>query len=154
MAEKEHAISENRIRRIGTEVSAVCPDFDAEAFADEVIAALPGLALKARIARTSRALRTYLPGDGLQAVDVLLRSLPASPPRVIATPAHPERPRLNLAQVTLLTTFQSSSKRTIPIPVRLSSRPTFYASVNGLNRTDHALPNQLTHALYGALRRS
>ncbi|WP_369228491.1 hypothetical protein AB5J52_48480 (plasmid) [Streptomyces sp. R39] len=79
MAEKEHALSENRINRIGTEVQAVCPEFDADQFARDVVGSFPRLALKARIARTSQALSTYLPVDGLQAVDVLLRSLPPSP---------------------------------------------------------------------------
>ncbi|MEU9167662.1 hypothetical protein AB0D34_07665 [Streptomyces sp. NPDC048420] len=79
MAEKEHALSVNRINRIATEVHAVCPEFDAEQFARDVVGGFPRLALKARIARTSHGLSTYLPVDGLQAVDVLLRSLPASP---------------------------------------------------------------------------
>ncbi len=79
MAEKEHALSENRINRIGMEVRAVCPAFDADTFARDVVGDFPRLALKARIARTSEGLRTYLPVDGLQAVDVLLRSLPGSP---------------------------------------------------------------------------
>lgn len=79
MAEKEHSLSENRVKRIGAEVHAVCPEFDAEAFARDVLADFPRLALKARIARTSQGLRTHLPVGGLQAVDVLLRSLPPSP---------------------------------------------------------------------------
>ncbi|MFM9462732.1 hypothetical protein ACKI1K_07740 [Streptomyces scabiei] len=79
MAEKEHALSETRIRRIATEVSAVCPVFDAEAFRREVLADLPRLGLKERIARTSEALGTHLPVTGMKAVDVLLRSLPATP---------------------------------------------------------------------------
>lgn len=79
MAEKEHALSENRIHRIAKEVRAVCPAFDAENFAHNVINDLPHLALKARIARTSQGLHTYLPADGLQAAGLLLRSLPATP---------------------------------------------------------------------------
>ena len=79
MAETEHALSETRIRRIGGEVRAVCPSFDAEAFASEVLADLGRLKLKERIARTSQALATHLPATGLQAVEILLRSLPASP---------------------------------------------------------------------------
>ncbi len=79
MAEKEHALSETRINRIGREVQAACPEFDAEAFAHDVLGDLPGLGLKARIARTSQALHTHLPVGGLEAADVLLRSLPATP---------------------------------------------------------------------------
>ncbi|WP_435058089.1 hypothetical protein [Streptomyces sp. bgisy060] len=79
MAEKEHSLSENRVNRIGREVHAVCPEFDAEAFARTVLSDFPRLGLKARIARTSQGLCTYLPAEGLQAVDILLRSLPATP---------------------------------------------------------------------------
>ncbi|MFD4610054.1 hypothetical protein ACFWOT_18525 [Streptomyces sp. NPDC058440] len=79
MAEKEHSLSENRVNRIGREVHAVCPQFDAEAFARDVVAGFPRLGLKDRIARTSKGLSTHLPVSGLQAVDVLLRSLPDTP---------------------------------------------------------------------------
>ncbi|MCX4826466.1 hypothetical protein OG883_43285 [Streptomyces sp. NBC_01142] len=85
MAEKEHALSENRVRRIGKEVHSACPDFDAEKFARDVIGDLARLALKSRISRTSQGLSTYLPFDGLEAVDVLLRSLPSSPEEAGAT---------------------------------------------------------------------
>ncbi|MFF5962784.1 hypothetical protein ACFY64_03350 [Streptomyces collinus] len=79
MAEKEQAISAARITRISEEVRAVCPRFDAAAFTREVIADLPHLGLKARIARTSEALRAHLPGSAAEAADVLLRSLPTTP---------------------------------------------------------------------------
>ncbi|WP_331732515.1 hypothetical protein OG613_48125 (plasmid) [Streptomyces sp. NBC_00015] len=79
MAEKEHALSETRIRRIATEVLAVCPAFDAKAFTREVLADLPRLGLKERIARTSEVLGTHLPVTGMKAVDVRLRSLPSTP---------------------------------------------------------------------------
>ncbi|MFI6277897.1 hypothetical protein [Streptomyces sp. NPDC050988] len=79
MAEKEHAISPARITRISEEVRSVCPRFNAEAFTREVVADLPDLELKARIARTSEALRAHLPGTAAEAVDILLRSLPATP---------------------------------------------------------------------------
>ncbi|MFF5019507.1 hypothetical protein [Streptomyces sp. NPDC001165] len=79
MAEKEHSLSENRVNRIGREVHAVCPQFDAEAFARDVVAGFPRLGLKDRIAHTSKELSTHLPVGGLQAVDILLRSLPATP---------------------------------------------------------------------------
>lgn len=57
----------------------MCPAFDADQFAREVIADLPPLALKARIARTSAGLHKHLPVSGAQALDILLRSLPATP---------------------------------------------------------------------------
>ncbi|MFB0629451.1 hypothetical protein [Streptomyces sp. AB3(2024)] len=76
---KEAAINAERVTRIGHEIQAVCPAFDADQFAREVIADLPPLALKARIARTSAGLHKHLPVSGAQAIDVLLRSLPATP---------------------------------------------------------------------------
>ncbi|WP_331726159.1 hypothetical protein [Streptomyces sp. NBC_00470] len=78
MAEKEHSLSGNRVNRIGREIHAVCPEFDPDAFARDVIADFPRLGLKDRIARTSKGLSTHLPVTGLQAVDILLRSLPAT----------------------------------------------------------------------------
>lgn len=50
MAEKEHALSENRIRRIGKELRAVCPDFDAEAFVRDVLSSFPRLGSPPRAA--------------------------------------------------------------------------------------------------------
>ncbi|WP_432156149.1 hypothetical protein [Streptomyces sp. bgisy153] len=79
MAEKEHAISPARIIRIGDEVKAACPRFDVRAFTHEVVADLSQLELKARITRTSEALRSHLPGTAAEAVDILLRSLPPTP---------------------------------------------------------------------------
>ncbi|MFF6772711.1 hypothetical protein ACFY8W_04015 [Streptomyces sp. NPDC012637] len=79
MAEKEQAISPQRIARIAAEVKAVCPTFDDDAFTREVCADLPGLKLKERIAHTSEALRHHLPGSPMEALEVLLRSLPPTP---------------------------------------------------------------------------
>ena len=76
---KEQALNRTRITRIGREVQAAYPAFDAEGFTRDVLADFPQLELKARIARTSEALRTYLPGAGAQAVELLLRSLPPTP---------------------------------------------------------------------------
>ncbi|KFG71418.1 DNA alkylation repair protein [Streptomyces mutabilis] len=76
---KETALNAERIARIGREVHAVCPKFDADAFVTSVMADLPRLELSARIARTSEGLHTYLPVTGSQALDVLLRSLPPTP---------------------------------------------------------------------------
>lgn len=82
---KEQALNADRITRIGREVRAVLPGFDAEGFAHEVLTDFPQLELKARIARTSQALRDYLPVSGRQALDVLLRSLPPTPEAAGAT---------------------------------------------------------------------
>ncbi|MBN0045662.1 DNA alkylation repair protein [Streptomyces actuosus] len=76
---KETALNAERIARIGREVHAACPEFDADKFVTSVMADLPRLELGARIARTSEGLHTYLPVTGSQALDVLLRSLPPTP---------------------------------------------------------------------------
>jgi 3-methyladenine DNA glycosylase AlkC len=76
---KDTALNRTRITRIGREIEAVCPAFDADGFARDVLADLPHLELKARIARTSEAISAYLPVTGAQALELLLRSLPATP---------------------------------------------------------------------------
>ncbi|MFF1797945.1 DNA alkylation repair protein, partial [Kitasatospora sp. NPDC058263] len=68
-----------RVARIGREVQAVVPRFDAQAFVAGVTQDLPHLELKARIARTARGLHDHLPIAGPDALEVLVRSLPASP---------------------------------------------------------------------------
>ncbi|GAB1333363.1 hypothetical protein [Streptomyces sennicomposti] len=69
---KETALNAARITRIGREVHAVCPEFDADAFVTSVTADLPRLELSARIARTSQGLRDHLPVTGPDALDILL----------------------------------------------------------------------------------
>lgn len=76
---KETALNAERIARIGREVHAACPEFDADGFVQAVMADLPRLELSARIARTSEGLHTYLPVTGREALEVLLRSLPPTP---------------------------------------------------------------------------
>ncbi|MFE9424256.1 DNA alkylation repair protein [Kitasatospora sp. NPDC006697] len=72
-------MSPDRIARIGREMQAACPGFDAASFAAQVNADLPALELKARIARTAEGLHQHLPVTGPTALDALLRSLPATP---------------------------------------------------------------------------
>ncbi|WP_405533790.1 hypothetical protein OG592_43170 (plasmid) [Streptomyces avidinii] len=69
----------DRIARIGREMRAACPGFDAASFTAQVTADLPRLELKARIARTAEGLHQHLPVTGTAALDTLLRSLPATP---------------------------------------------------------------------------
>jgi 3-methyladenine DNA glycosylase AlkC len=76
---KDRALNAERIARIGREVHAVLPTFDADAFTDDVLADLPQLELKARIARTAKGLHDHLPVTGADALEVLLRSLPPTP---------------------------------------------------------------------------
>ncbi|MEU0221838.1 hypothetical protein ABZ281_45555, partial [Streptomyces sp. NPDC006265] len=76
---KETALNLERITQIGHQVHGVCPDFDADAFVQDVMSDLPGLELKDRITRTSQALHSHLPVAGTEALDVLLRSLPPTP---------------------------------------------------------------------------
>ncbi|GAB7101873.1 DNA alkylation repair protein [Streptomyces phaeofaciens JCM 4814] len=76
---KERALNPDRIARIGREMQAACPGFDAASFIAQVTADLPRLELKARIARTAEGLHQHLPVTGRAALDILLRSLPATP---------------------------------------------------------------------------
>ncbi|UFQ99807.1 hypothetical protein KBP30_00480 [Streptomyces sp. Go40/10] len=76
---KERALNPDRIARIGREMQAACPGFDAASFTAQVTADLPRLQLKARIARTAQGLHQHLPVTGPAALDTLLRSLPATP---------------------------------------------------------------------------
>src|SRR5437762_13552053 len=73
---KDRALNAERIARIGREVQTVLPTFDADGFATDVMADLPRLELKARIARTAKGLHDHLPVTGAEA---LLRSLPPTP---------------------------------------------------------------------------
>lgn len=72
-------MSPERIARIGREMQTACPAFDAASFTAQVTADLPGLELKARIARTAQGLHQRLPLAGQAALDTVLRSLPATP---------------------------------------------------------------------------
>jgi len=76
---KDRALNAERIARIGREVKTVLPTFDADAFAADVMADLPRLELKARIARTAKGLHDHLAVTGTEALEVLLRSLPPTP---------------------------------------------------------------------------
>jgi 3-methyladenine DNA glycosylase AlkC len=76
---KDRALNADRVARIGREVKTVLPEFDADAFAADVMADLPRLELKARIARTAKGLHDHLTVTGAQALQVLLRSLPPTP---------------------------------------------------------------------------
>lgn len=76
---KDRALNPGRIARIGREVQAVCPTFDAAAFARDVLVQFPTLELKARITHTAQMLDAHLPVAGAKAIDVLLRSLPPTP---------------------------------------------------------------------------
>src|SRR5437773_4905587 len=76
---KDRALNADRIARIGQEVKTALPTFDAAAFAADVMADLPRLELKARIARTAKGLHDHLPVTGTEALHALLSSLPPTP---------------------------------------------------------------------------
>ncbi|MEU1813447.1 hypothetical protein [Micromonospora aurantiaca (nom. illeg.)] len=76
---KDQALNPERIGRIAREIHAVLPGFNVDGFIREVVADLPSLELKDRIARTSRALHEHLSVAADEALDVLVRSLPATP---------------------------------------------------------------------------
>lgn len=76
---KEQALNPDRVARIAREVHTVHPAFNAGGFIREVVADLPHLELKARIARTSQGLHDHLSIAGGGALEILLRSLPPTP---------------------------------------------------------------------------
>lgn len=76
---KLRALSPERIARIGWEVQAAYPHFDADGFAKAALAGFPPLELKGRIKHTAETLRAFLPDDTADALCILLRSLPATP---------------------------------------------------------------------------
>jgi len=67
------------VRRIATLIETPYPAFDADNFVDDASRGLNILELLPRAKHIARALRTYLPQDIPQALDVIVRSLPTPP---------------------------------------------------------------------------
>ncbi|WP_036566659.1 DNA alkylation repair protein [Nocardia sp. BMG51109] len=74
---KETAISPARVQVIAADLAAVYPGFDAGGFVSAVVAKLPQLELKARVAWVADKLAEYLPGDIERAIEVVVSALPA-----------------------------------------------------------------------------
>jgi len=64
------------VRRLGGEISAVYPSFDRRAFERDALSGFEALELLDRGRHLGRALRRHLPADYVEALDVLLATLP------------------------------------------------------------------------------
>ncbi len=73
---KDQLFHRANVARVASEIAAVHPCFEAEAFVEETVARFPELELKQRIAWISGCLSRYLPGDFRAAVAVLVAALP------------------------------------------------------------------------------
>jgi 3-methyladenine DNA glycosylase AlkC len=74
---KDQLFNHAKVTAVATELSRAHRAFRGDAFVDQVMSRLPGLGLKQRIAWIADCLDNHLPGDYREAVDILLRSLPA-----------------------------------------------------------------------------
>ncbi|MEU2032554.1 hypothetical protein [Nocardia amamiensis] len=73
---KESAMNRARVESLAADLSRVEPGFDAKGFVAAVMAQLPNLELKARIACVADALAAHLPADISAATTIILAALP------------------------------------------------------------------------------
>ena len=73
---KDELFSIPKVVCVAKEIGAVYDSFEVEAFITEVINLFPQLELKERMYHMSSVLRIYLPSSYVEAVDILLQSLP------------------------------------------------------------------------------
>jgi 3-methyladenine DNA glycosylase AlkC len=74
---KDQLYNPNKVAFLSAKVKMVHPDFDHEAFENEINAQLPDLELKARMHAIAAALKNHLPADFRKAAEILLKALPA-----------------------------------------------------------------------------
>lgn len=65
-----------KVQKIATEIKVVYPDFQQEAFVNDVLDPFPGLELKERMHHIRDMLTRYLPQDYRQSTNILLGALP------------------------------------------------------------------------------
>jgi 3-methyladenine DNA glycosylase AlkC len=73
---KDHLFNEVKVKKMAKDIKAAYPVFDERGFVHVVVAEFPQLELMQRIAHISTMLRAYLPEDYLEALSVLVASLP------------------------------------------------------------------------------
>ncbi|WP_280295287.1 hypothetical protein [Nocardia abscessus] len=73
---KESAMNRSRVESLAADLSRVEPSFDTGGFVADVMAQLPELELKARIACVADALASHLPADIGAATTIILAALP------------------------------------------------------------------------------
>ncbi len=74
---KDHLFNEVKVKKLAKDIKTVYPEFQEKKFVKVVVGKFPQLELMQRIAHISTMLRQYLPPDYLQALAVLVASLPA-----------------------------------------------------------------------------
>jgi len=74
---KDYLFNIPKVEKITGEIHSVYPDFNKQAFIDDVISEFPKLELKARIDHIRDMFHNYLPDDYGTALKILLQSLPA-----------------------------------------------------------------------------
>jgi 3-methyladenine DNA glycosylase AlkC len=74
---KDYLFNIPKVEKIAGEIHSVYPDFNKQAFIDDVISEFPKLELKARIDHIRDMFHNYLPDDYETALKILLQSLPA-----------------------------------------------------------------------------
>jgi 3-methyladenine DNA glycosylase AlkC len=74
---KDHLFNPVKVGRMASEIESVHGDFSAERFVAEVVSKFPELELKERIVHITGRLRAHLPDGYRDAVEILLRALPA-----------------------------------------------------------------------------
>jgi 3-methyladenine DNA glycosylase AlkC len=73
---KDHLFNEVKVKKLAKDITRVYPGFDERGFVQAVVREFPQLELMQRIAHISAMLREYLPEDYLEALTVLVASLP------------------------------------------------------------------------------
>lgn len=73
---KDHLFNEVKVKKLAKNIKAAYPVFDERGFVRAVVGEFPQLELMQRIAHISAMLRQYLPEDYLEALTVLVASLP------------------------------------------------------------------------------
>jgi 3-methyladenine DNA glycosylase AlkC len=74
---KDHLYNAPKVAFLAEAIKNVYPSFEKEHFEQEILAEFPNLELKERIAHIRNCLKKYLPQDYRQAVNVILKALPA-----------------------------------------------------------------------------
>ncbi len=73
---KDHLFNQEKVERIASQIKSVFSDFQKEKFKDQVIQKFNELELKERINHISICLENNLPSNFIEAVEILIRSLP------------------------------------------------------------------------------
>jgi 3-methyladenine DNA glycosylase AlkC len=74
---KDLLFNRRKVEQLAREIQHANPSFEVNKFVRDVVGRFPELELKARITWMAACLKTYLPADYREAVDLILRSLPA-----------------------------------------------------------------------------